>query len=278
MNSHRLRRAGILMLGPLAGLYVLVFVLLVIFQRDILFIGNTRLIGPPTADSIYRARVVSVPDGGTLTIWQATLSRAGAATIVFFYGNASNLTDFAQTGIDLHGAGYGVVLASYRGYSGNPGHPSEEGLMADARAILATIPRHDGPVVVWGHSLGSGVAARMAAEGRADALILESPYTSVANAATRKFPIYPVRWFIEDTFDTLALVPRIKVPVLILHGVKDPVIPFDMGETLAGRFGKQATFVPFPGVGHEPHRANLASIVVPWLLAHASQAGARNGR
>src|SRR5207244_4333098 len=99
-------------------------------------------------------------------------------------------------------------LASYRGYSRNPGDPSETGLMADARAVLASLPKNHGPVIVWGQSLGTGVAARMASEGRANALILQSPYTSIANVAALRFPVYPVRLLIKDPFDTLSLVPK----------------------------------------------------------------------
>jgi pimeloyl-ACP methyl ester carboxylesterase len=179
-----------------------------------------------------------------------------------FYGNGSNLTDFARTGEHLHAQGYGVVLGSYRGYSGNPGSPSEQGLMADARAILAGVPK---PVVLWGHSLGSGVAARMASEGRAVALILESPYTSIPEVAARRFPIYPVQLFMRDRFDTLSLVPKIKVPVLIIHGTRDRIVPYDMGVALAKRFGKQAMFISIVGAAHEPHRCDLVPFVTRWL-------------
>jgi uncharacterized protein len=105
----------------------------------------------------------------------------------------------------------------------------------------------------------------MASEGRGAALILESPYTAATDVAARRFPIYPVRWFMLDRFDTLSLVPRIKVPVLIMSGTKDRVIPFDMGETLARHFGRQATFIPLPGVGHEPHRSDITGVVAAWL-------------
>jgi pimeloyl-ACP methyl ester carboxylesterase len=121
------------------------------------------------------------------------------------------------------------------------------------------------PVVLWGHSLGSGVAARMASEGRGEALILESPYTSIPDVGARRFPIYPVRWFMRDRFDTLSLLPKIKVPVLIFHGTRDWIVPYDMGVTLAHRFGKQAMFIPIVGAAHEPHRSDLVPFVTRWL-------------
>jgi hypothetical protein len=128
--------------------------------------------------------------------------------------------------------------------------------------VLAGAPK---PVVLWGHSLGSGVAARMASEGRGEALILESPYTSIPDVAARRFPIYPVRFFMRDRFDTLSLVPKIKVPVLIIHGTRDRIVPYDMGVTLAKRFGREAMFIPIVGAAHEPHRSDLVPFVMRWL-------------
>jgi hypothetical protein len=258
-----LRNVLILLAGGLAVLYVAVFVLLLIFQRQLVFVGNAKVIAPPAGNSIYRVATVAEDGGVKLTVWKVLPARPGLPTFVIFYGNGSNLTDFAETGEHLHAQGYGVVLASYRGYSGNPGSPSEDGLMADARAVLAGVPK---PVVLWGHSLGSGVAARMASEGRASALILESPYTSIPDVGARRFPIYPVRWFMRDRFDTLSLVPKIKVPVLIIHGTRDWIVPYDMGVTLAHRFGKQAMFIPIAGAAHEPHRSDLVPFVRRWML------------
>src|SRR5262249_40891652 len=151
----------------------------------------------------------------------------------------------------FHRQGYGVLLASYRGYPGNSGNPTEAGLMDDARAALHALPKDHGPVILWGQSLGTGVAARMAAEGYGAALILQSPYAAVVDVAARLFPIFPVHLLMLDRFDTASLTPRITVPVLIMSGTADRIVPFDMGETLARLFGKRATFVAFPGAGHE---------------------------
>jgi uncharacterized protein len=260
----KLRRALLLLAGSIAGLYIAVLVLLAVFQRSFVFPGNTRAFDPPGADSIYTARRVAERDGTTLLVWQAPPPKPGAPTIVYFYGNGGNLTHFAAAGERFHAEGYGVVLASYRGYSGNPGHPSEEGLMADARAVLAAIAWR-GPVVLWGQSLGSGVAARMASEGRGQALILESPYTSIVDVAARRFPIFPVRALMRDRFDTRALVGRIRMPVLILHGTEDWTVPYDMGVSLSRAFGREATFVPIPGARHDLHLSTLAPIAMRWL-------------
>jgi hypothetical protein len=161
--------------------------------------------------------------------------------------------------------GWGVVLASYRGYSGNPGSPSETGFMEDARAVLAAVTPQVGPIILWGHSLGSGVAARMASEKRGAGLVLESPYTSVVAMAAAQYPYIPVRLLSRDPFDTLSLVPGIQIPVLIFHSRDDPTIPFAMGQELANRFGSRATFVAMTGAGHYPHRHDIAGAVLQWV-------------
>ena len=248
----------------LCGLYLAALVFLTVFQRDLLFPGTPSIIDPPGPRSIYREQTITEADSTHILIWRTQAPQKGQPTFVCFYGNASNLEVFARAGEALHREGYGVVLASYRGYSGNSGHPGEQGLMEDARAVLATVDARNGPVVLWGQSLGTGVAARMAAEGRASALVLVSPFTSVSDVAARRFPVFPVRLLMRDHFDTASLVPRIGMPVLIIHGTADDVVPYDMGKTLAQRFGKRARFVPIIGGDHILDLLTLVPTVESW--------------
>jgi pimeloyl-ACP methyl ester carboxylesterase len=272
-------RWGRVVLYVVAGVgvfvYLAVFALLLAFQRDLLFVA-LRHAEPLAADSIYRAGPVREHDGTRLTVWRSAPAHAGKGTLVFFYGNGGTLSDFADVGSCFHSEGYGVVLASYRGYDGNPGNPSEDGVLADARAILSTIPKGDGPVILWGQSLGTGVAAHMAAERRGRLLILQSPYTAIVDVAALRFPLYPVRWFMRDRFDTVALVPRIGVPVLIIHGTADAIVPFTMGQSLAHDFGRRARFVAVPGGGHNDLSSDvLCPIAEEWLSAQTRQASIR---
>ena len=237
-------------------------------QRRLVFQPDKIVLDGPPPGSGYEALTVSVPGLGILKDWWIPPSSAEMPTVIFFHGNASSRADFMAIGDALHRKGWGVVLASYRGYSGNPGSPSEAGLMDDARATIAAVTHRVGPIIVWGHSLGSGVAARMASEGRATGLVLESPYTSIAEIGARQYPYIPVRLLSLDPFDTLALIARIKVPVLIFHSEDDPQIPFAMGQELAGRFGSRATFMPMNGLGHYPHQADLSPIVERWAGDH----------
>jgi len=249
-----------IVLAYLAGCTFLYF-----YQRKLLFIPPAEVLGDPPAGSVYRSMTVDVPQVGMITNWTVLPSEPDAPTVVFFHGNGSDRSDFIQMGERLHRLGWGVVLVSYPGYSGNPGEPTEESLMATARATLAALGHPAGGVLVWGHSLGSGVAARMAGEGLVQGLILEAPYTAIPDVAAGMFPIFPVKLLARDRFDTLSLVPAIKVPVLIFHAERDPVVPFFMGKELAGRFGTQAEFHPYPMHTHFLHaELDLSGLAADW--------------
>jgi len=251
--------AGVLVLGYL-GICGYLFV----EQRRLLFQPQAAWQHAPPANSSYQVLAVSVPGVGMLIDWWIPPRSASLPTLVFFHGNGSDRSDFARQGEVFHGLGWGVLLASYPGYSGNPGAPTEATLTAAARASVAAVNNHVGPIIVWGHSLGSGVAARVASEGAAAGVVLEAPYTSIVEVAADAYPYVPVRWLMRDRFDTEALVDRIKVPVLIFHSTDDPSVPFRMGQTLADELGARATFVKMEGAGHYPHNRDLSDAVLRW--------------
>jgi len=152
-------------------------------------------------------------------------SRADSPTIVLFHGNGEDLTQREQIASELADAGYGVVVASYRGYGGNPGKPGEAGLYADGRAALRFAARHGARVVLHGYSLGSGVAVQLATEFDIDALILEAPFTRIADVASARFPWLPARALVKDRYDNASKIGAVRAPVLIYGGTSDAVIP-----------------------------------------------------
>jgi len=130
-------------------------------------------------------------------------------------------------------------LVSYRGYAGNPGTPTEEGLYADGRAALGFLAERGigpGGVVLYGESLGSGVAVDVARQQAASepvaAVILESPFSSIADVAQTHYPFVPARWLVKDRFDSVAKIAAIGTPLLILHGGRDRVVPQRFGRRL----------------------------------------------
>jgi hypothetical protein len=175
-------------------------------------------------------------DGETLVAWHAA-PRDGRPLLLHFHGNSGNAGLRWRRYRELAARGFGVLAVSYRGYGGSTGSPSEAGLHADAKAGYAEAVRRYGParVVAFGESLGTGVAARLAAEQPVAALILEAPFRSIAVAAKRLYGVFPVDLLLADRFDTEALIAGIRVPVLIAHGRQDEVTPFEDSEVLFAR-------------------------------------------
>ena len=182
-----------------------------------------RLPGPPAAPEV-------------IATWLPPAAPEGNA-VVFFHGNAEQLTDFEGRGERLHAAGLGVLCVEYPGYGVSPGAPSRASIVAAAGVALAYlhgplgVPRERS--VLLAHSLGTGVAAELAARGEAARLVLISPYTSIREMATQLAPFLPVSLLVRDRFDTAALAPSLRLPVLIVHGSDDEVIPSWMGRRLA---------------------------------------------
>jgi hypothetical protein len=149
--------------------------------------------------------------------------------------------------------GTGLVALSYRGYAGSSGQPSEQGLLLDAAAAYAfTSARYDAErIVVWGFSLGTGVAVAVAAGQQVGKLILEAPFTSIVDVAGAHFRIVPVRWLLRDRFHSDDRMARVTAPLLVMHGENDLTIPIALGERLFALAHPPKQFVRFPEGGHD---------------------------
>lgn len=160
--------------------------------------------------------------------------------IIFFHGNTGSHAARAEKIRSFIDEGYGVMLAGYRGYGGNPGEPTEQGLYKDARAAVnyaiqeLIYPSRE--IILYGESLGSGVAVQMAAEFDVKALVLEAPYTSTIDVARLKYWFLPLELLMQDQYRSVDKVEKIVEPVLILHGREDTVIPFTQGQNLFNAF------------------------------------------
>lgn len=196
----------------------------------------------------------------------------GARTIVHFHGNGETVRNVFPFGRSLAARGLGVLLVEYRGYGPSTESPTEQGLYLDAKAALDSLAK-DGiladQIVLSGTSLGTGVAAEMAAQGRGAALVLIAPYTSIPRVADRFLPFLPTNSIIADHFDTLEKAPRIHVPVLILHGDADEVIPYEMGKELAARL--DAHLVTVPGGHHNDLFALRGDELLDAIVLHANK-------
>ena len=149
-------------------------------------------------------------------------------------------------------AGYGIVLAEYRGYGGNPGLPTERGLIADARAhadwLVTRWP--NAPLVVWGESLGTNLAIILAAERQVAGVILDAPFTSVREVVAKSYPWVPVRLLLRHPFDSLVRLPEVRAPVFVLHGESDGIVPVEQGRRMLAEAPCPAGGAFLQGVGH----------------------------
>lgn len=222
-------------------------------QRDILYLPDTAKPGPvdagfPDMDVV----TYETADGLALYGWYRQ-AEAGRPTIVYFHGNAGNLLNHSWIARPLIGAGYGVLLVEYRGYGGNPGAPDEAGLLADGRAAInyllqAGVPEND--MMFFGMSLGTGVAVAMATEYTPAAVILQSPYTSIAKAGQYHYWYMPVRWLIKDTFPAEDWIKEVHAPLLVLVAEDDTVIPPKLSLELFAGANQPKTLETFTNTGH----------------------------
>jgi fermentation-respiration switch protein FrsA (DUF1100 family) len=226
---------------------------LFLVQRSFLFPVPTAARTTPQAAGFPEAEehILSTADGETVIVWHVP-ARPGHPVILYFHGNGDFLAGFFGRFRDLIADGTGVVALSYRGYAGSSGAPSERGMLQDAAAAYAfTTARYSADkIVVWGFSLGTGVAVALAAEQVVGKLILEASYTSIADVAASAFPMFPVRLVIKDPFHSDQRISRVNAPLLFMHGVGDATIPIVFGERLFALAHDPKQFVRFPDGGH----------------------------
>jgi fermentation-respiration switch protein FrsA (DUF1100 family) len=171
---------------------------------------------------------------------------------VYFHGNGGSLRIRAARLAALTSDGTGLVALSYRGFGGSTGTPTEDGLICDAGAAygFAATRYPSRRIVLWGESLGTGVAVAVAAEHPVGGVILESPYTSIADIAAAIYWFMPVRLLMKDPFHSDARIGRVTAPVLVMHGARDVIVPIGFGEQLFGMINAPKRFMRFAEGGH----------------------------
>jgi len=258
------------------GAYLAVNGALYLFQRRLVFVPIGKP-GTPDAAGVPEMRVVryTTADSSTLSAWYKPPEDA-LPTLVYFHGNAGHLGERAFKARFFIDRGYGFLLTSYRGYSGNPGRPTEAGLYSDARAALAFLSSSGIAVnrtVLYGESLGTGVAVEMARLVRPAALVLEAPFTSLVDVAAARFWWTPARWLVRDRFDSLAKIPAIACPLLIVHGERDDTVPRKFGERLFGAAPEPKEFKVLLEAGHNDlFEHGAADLVDEFLRCRLSDA------
>jgi len=227
------------------------------FQDRLIYFPDPRPPPAPSAMGLQGVREVRLrtADGLDILAWEAPAPDGRAPVVLYLHGNGGHVAYRAERIAAFQRLGWGALVVQWRGYGGNPGAPSEDGLGQDAQAGLAHL-RAQGVgtarTVLWGESLGTGVAVRLAAEqpDAAALLVLESPYTSLLDLAKRHHPLLPSGLLLRDRYDSLSRVAAVRVPMLILQGAGDTLVPPEMGRRLQAAATAPVELWEAPGAGH----------------------------
>jgi fermentation-respiration switch protein FrsA (DUF1100 family) len=218
--------------------------------------------GVPTPGEIgltgVEAVIFETSDGLTLSGWFVPApGTSPRVTVLVFNGNAGNRAHRGPLAAALHRHGLQVLLFDYRGYGGNPGTPTKRGLSADsraARAYLAGRPDVDrSRIVYFGESLGTAVAVDLAVEHPPAALVLRSPFTSIADVGRHHYPFLPVRLLLLDRFAAIDQIQRIRAPLLVIAGGHDRIVPVENSRRLYDAAAAPKTLLVLPDADHNDH-------------------------
>ncbi len=263
---RRLLMALILMAGlAYAGACGYLFVV----QRDKLYMAPHADIRPNVSEvpGIRDIRL-KTPDGETLQAWYLPPAH-GRPLYLFFGGQGRRLDQQSHRYLEMHKRGDGFLALAYRGFSASTGTPTEDGLFMDGLVAYDWLKQsgyQPQQIVIHGHSLGSGVATYVATQRPAKGLILEAPFTAASDVAQERYPYIPVQWLMLDKFANRDRIGFVHMPILIVHGDRDDMIPFAHGEHLYALAPQPKTFKPMAGEGHSTlTRTGIYGVYDNWL-------------
>ena len=250
-------------------------------QRRLIYFPSP---GPvPSAAQVLpggRDVVLDTDDGIRLGAWflPASGGQHGPAVLVF-NGNAGDRSMRALLAAGLSRMGLSVLLFDYRGFGGNPGTPSEDGLAADGRAAqawLAAQPEVDPTrIVYFGESLGAAVAIGLAMERPPAALVLRSPFTSLADVGRVHYPWLPVGRLLMDRYPSIDRIGSLTAPVMVIAGDRDDIVPESLSRRLYEAAPDPKRFLPVPGAGHNDPELLDGRLMLDEVGRFLSEAGVR---
>jgi len=222
-----------ILLGLITYLIVLTYIYL--FQRNLLYHPSDNGYQEDEINFDYKEIYIQNKEGIKLKAWLHEKDLINKKTIIFFHGNAGNLRNRNYKLNELSKFDVNFLIVAYRGFSGNQGKPSEQGLYEDARSALDFLKIKgvkEKNLILYGESLGTAVAIETAQNKDLAGIILESPFTSMVELAQRYYPVLPVKFLLKDKYETIKKLPNINSPLLVLHGKLDNIVPFSMGKKL----------------------------------------------
>ena len=216
-------------------LYLIIVIILFIFQRNLLYHpSENNYFGDQLKVSIEKIRV-KTNDEVELLGWFHKKDLKNFKTIIFFHGNAGSLENRIHKINHFKDININFLIVAWRGFSENQGKPSEKGLYEDGESSIKWLNKKgikNENIILYGESLGTGIATHLAQNNNFAGVILESPFTSMIDAAKNVYPYFPINILLKDKYENDKKIKNIKSPILIMHGEKDKIVPFWMGKKL----------------------------------------------
>ena len=256
----------------LGGFYLLVCILLLFFQNKLLFYPD-RGLPPPPKQQVPEVEQISFDanDGVKLVSWWMP-PKKDQPTVIFFQGNAGNISDRSDRLFDCKEHGWGILLLGYRGYGTSAGSPGEAGLYLDARAALGFLRSRPDVnlrrLVYYGESLGCSIALELAVAEPPACVVLEAPFRSLKAIAAVHYWWLPTSLLVRSDFDNVAKAAGLKCPLFVAHGLRDEVVPFAQGRAVFDAAPEPKTFFQLDSrhndiaeSGSKPYRSAVAEFI-----------------
>lgn len=212
--------------------YFVIILFVYLYQRSLLYHPSENNYLNNKINFSYEEIFIETDDNIKLKSWFIEKDLKKFKTILLFHGNAGNLFNRVYKLNELNKLDLNILLISWRGFSGNKGKPTEKNLYHDAREAvkwLNSLGINNKDIILYGESLGTGVATELGKKNIFGGIILESPFTSIAKAAKIYYPYLPINLVLKDRYDSIEKIQSITVPILIMHGKKDNIVPQKMG-------------------------------------------------
>ena len=216
-------------------IYLILLTLIYINQRKLLYLPSENNYLDDPINFTYNEFFIEVDKDVKIKSWLIEKDLKKYKTILFLHGNAGNLFNRSYKLNRLNELNLNVLIISWRSFSGNPGKPNETNLYGDAKKAVKWLNDkgvETENIILYGESLGTGVAVEIGQTNKFNSIILESPYTSMVKAAKIYYPYLPVKFLLKDKYESEKKIKNIKTPILIMHGKKDNIVPFYMGKKL----------------------------------------------
>ncbi|KTD10953.1 Alpha/beta hydrolase family protein [Legionella gratiana] len=253
-------------------LILLIFVIAYFLQRHFIYFPAIEKPNPQDFQAQDMQVIqIHVTDELTLSSWYKP-PMDKKPTILYLHGNAGHIGYRMYLARQFISAGFGVLLLEYRGYGGNPGSPTELGFYQDGRAAMQFLRQQgiqENNIVLYGESLGTGVATQLATEFSICALVLQSPFSSLTALARYHYFWLPIP--VIDKYDSLSRIQKIQAPILIVHGQLDEIVPYTQGLTLFHFANQPKKWLEFPDKGHHNlWDAHFADVVIHFIHAYCN--------